>query len=351
MTGKPELPPFRVLYAGGTIGSYGTPLAPLTGADFQTRSLVAGMTVCSECTWIDPPLDSPEATPADWVGLAEKVLQANAPTIVLHGTDTMAWSAAALAYLTTEIGADGAACARYSPPIVFTGSQLPLFRGDGLWPGSDAPENLTLAAEAVQMRTGGVWLAFGGRVMPGTRVTKVSTTDPLAFDTPNGPGAMPDLPTATTKRLLTQLAEIKPYLGRRAVAAIRPAPNRHDLTARMISGVIDTMGDDLGAVHLLGYGLGNIPAQRYLKPVISAARDRGVLIAISSQIPHGLVDPSVYDTGYWLSEVGALATGDMQIPAVQAKLHMVLALAASRGWDASVCRRVFLTPLAAELTL
>lgn len=350
MADKPEPPPFQVLYAGGTIGSYGTPLAPLSGADFQSRSVAAGIALGSGCIWVDPPLDSPEATPRDWIGLAERVLQAAAPVIVLHGTDTMAWSAAAMAYLTTEIDAVGAGVARHGPPVVFTGSQLPLFRGSGLWPESDAPDNLALAAEAVRAQPGGSWLAFGGKVMPGARAMKVSTTDPRAFDAPNGPGEMPELPAASSANLLTQLEEIKQYIGHKAVAAIHPVPNRHDLTARLVEGMIDTMGDTLGAVHLLGYGLGNIPAQNDLKPVISAARDRGVLIAISSQIPHGWVDPSVYDTGHWLAEAGALATGDMQVPATQAKLHLVLALAAARGWDAEASREAFLRPIAGELT-
>lgn len=351
LTVKPEKVPYQVLYAGGTIGSFGTPLAPLTGPEFKARAAAAGFTMGPAYTWVDPPLDSPEATPVDWIKLAERALQADAPMIVLHGTDTMAWSAAAMAFLTTEIDAEGTAIARHAHPIVFTGSQLPLFRGDGLWPGSDAPDNLALAEETVQVQGGETWVAFGGRAMPGARVTKVSTTDPRAFDTPNGPGEMPVLPVAKPDSLLAQLTEINAHIGRKAVVAFRPVPNRHDLTAQMVTGMIDTMGDAIGALHLLGYGLGNIPAQRHLNPVISAARDRGVLVAISSQIPHGLVDPSVYDTGHWLAEAGALATGDMQIPAAQAKLHIVLALAAARGWDVETSRGVFLRPIAGEITL
>jgi L-asparaginase len=289
-------------------------------------------------------------TPADWVRLARLVLgaQEEQAVLLLHGTDTMAWTASALAFLLTLYGADGTPEARFGMPVVLTGSQRPLFEGDGLRPGTDALDNIrsSLAAFATGRRE--VMLSFGGVTFRGTRVMKLSTVDDRAFGYPNGGAPCPILPVADPAALIAQLEGMAPHLGARAVLTLTPNPGDHDLFGKWVRATIKEMGEKLGAIFLNGYGIGNFPARRILAPVLRAAHDAGVLIAAGTQVPHGPVDPSTYGAGHWLAGCGAMAIADMTPAAAHAKLHVALALGAARGWDRAAMERFFRSPVAGE---
>jgi len=362
MTGKAFEGPISltgttVLYTGGTIGAAGAPLAPMGAARFRALAEAAGLAPGCRWDWTEPAIDSTEATPADWARIAGHVLAAPGPVVILHGTDSMAWSAAALAVLLTEIGEDGAPAARHGAPVVLTGSQHPLFDGDAVAHGSDAPDNLATALGVTPPP--GVWLAFNGALMPGARVMKADTTALAAFETPNGggePPAMPPalppaLPCATPERLADQLAALAPHLGRRMVLPVIAAPNGAGAQAEALAAAIDALGDRLGAIHLLGFGLGNMPDATHLGPVLERAAARGVLLLVGTHVPHGRVDPGLYAAGHWLDRLGALPAGDMTVAAAQAKLHLALALQAARDWSGETVRAFLEIPIAGELTL
>ncbi|MEM1343640.1 MAG: asparaginase domain-containing protein, partial [Pseudomonadota bacterium] len=166
------------LYAGGTIGCRGQPLAPVSGEEMH-KAWATTEELPQPAQWLalDPAIDSSEATPTDWVRLMRGVLtlaERCDGVVVLHGTDTLAWSAAMLAYLSTLIGSDGVPMARLACPVVVTGAQRPLFDDDAsLRAGSDAPANLTLAAAVAARPIPGCRVAFGGQIMAATRIVKV----------------------------------------------------------------------------------------------------------------------------------------------------------------------------------
>ena len=349
-----------LIYTGGTIGCVGRPLCPLSPDRFSARwradmapLLPRGITVTTR--EFHPALDSSRLQPADWCRLARAVLDA-APeadaVLVLHGTDTMASSAAALAYLTTLLDAEGALLGRLACPVILTGAQVPLFDDDaGLRAGTDATRNVLDAVELARdgQLSSGVHLVFGGERMPGPRSLKVSTLDTRAFACPNGEGSRPLLPSATTEELTAQLDRIGPLLGRRAVLTFPASPNAPDALAAALAGGVDRLGDRLGALLLLGYGIGNLPAEAELSPIIAAVRDRGAPVVVASQVPAGPVLPATYGAGNWLGELGVIASGDMTVPAMQAKLHVGLALAEAEGWPLARLEAFLRRPVAGEI--
>ena len=168
-----------LIYSGGTVGCVGAPLKPLSARAFQALwghhvgPRLENVTTV-DWQWIEPALDSSEMTPADWVKLARMILDAREEqaVLLLHGTDTMAWSAAALALLLTLYDPDGRPAGRIGMPVVMTGSQRPLFEGDSIRAGTDALANIETAVRACGDGGAGIRVAFGGRVLTGARVMK-----------------------------------------------------------------------------------------------------------------------------------------------------------------------------------
>ncbi|HUS56107.1 MAG TPA: asparaginase domain-containing protein [Thermohalobaculum sp.] len=345
-----------LIYSGGTIGCAGVPLMPLPANEFQTlwgRHVAPrlGRDVALDWHWLEPALDSCEMTPANWIDLARMAIFSDGrqATLLLHGTDTMAWTAAALAFLLTLYDRDGSAVARLRQPVVLTGAQRPLFTSDGILPGTDALANLDGAIEVCGENIPGVTVAFGGTVLPGARVMKMSTSDDRAFECPKGAAPCPVLPPATAMEVLAQLDRLAPQFGAKALVSVTPLPSASDVVYGQIASLINGLGEKLGAIHLNGFGIGNFPSRSVLSPLLRAAHDRGILIVAGSQVPHGDVDPSTYGAGHWLGELGAISTADMATPAVHAKLYLALALGAMNGWSQAEMERHFLTPVAGEL--
>jgi L-asparaginase len=345
-----------LIYSGGTVGCADEPLEPLSARDFQTLwSRHVGPRLDGAATigwqWLEPPLDSSEMTPGDWARLARMILGAceRQAVLLLHGTDTMAWTAAALGFLLTLLDGEGRPVGRLDMPVVLTGAQRPLFEGDAIRPGTDALANLETAIRACAGGEAGVRVAFGGEVLPGARVVKMSTTADRAFACPKGAAPCPGLPAADPAALALQLDRLAPHLGAKAVIVVTPGPNSPALLAASLAGTIDRLGERLGAIYLNGYGIGNFPGRVEIAPQLRAAHGRGVLIVAGSQVAHGDVDPSTYGAGHWLTACGAVASADMATPAVHAKLHVALALGAAEGWDRDRMERFFLTPVAGEL--
>lgn len=342
----------RLIYSGGTIGCAGVPLAPLPAAAFRAlweRHVAPEFGAEPVWRWLDPPLDSSAATPADWTRLARLVLEAEEEAVlVLHGTDTMAWTASALAFLLTLYRADGTPAARFARPVVLTGAQRPLFEGDGLKPGTDARENLGSALNSLALGRREVAVAFGGLTLRGPRVMKMSTRDDRAFGCPKGSTPAAPLAEAEPGALAAQLDRLAPHLGARAVVTLAAAPGDPAFLRAQLEATAERLGERLGALHMVGYGTGNFPAREALGPLLRELHGRGVAIVAGSQVPHGEVDPDSYGAGHWLGQCGALSAADMTAAAVHAKLHLALALAAAEGWHLPEIERFFLKPVAGE---
>lgn len=344
--------PIAVLYTGGTIGCTGCPLAPLGGRAFGSRWEDCAATLVEPVPLIEtvePALDSTDMTPEGWIRIARRSLalvEQGHAVVVLHGTDTLAWTAAALAMLSTLIGADGHAAGRLAAPLVLTGAQRPLFAdGRGLRAGSDAPDNLVLAASAAGERRVGAWVAFGGSVLPAARVMKVDAAADVAFACPNGPATgdqgsdgPPPVPAA---RIANQLAALAPVLSGAAVLAVSPCPAAGGSVAATVEGAVDALGPGLSGVHLLGYGTGSMPDRTALAPVLRALTDRGIPVVAGTQVPRGTAAPATYEAGDWLADCGAWPGGDRTPAAIQVKLALLESLGALHGWDAATRRAAF----------
>jgi L-asparaginase len=343
----------KLIYSGGTIGCAGSPLAPLPAGEFRAlwqRHAAARLGGAEyKWEWLDPPLDSSEMVPTDWLRLARLAVAAEEDAVLLlHGTDTMAWTAAALAFLLTLYDGAGTPVGRLGKTVVLTGAQRPLFEGDGLKAGTDALENLRTAINATALGRHEVIVAFGGLTLRGPRVMKMSTRDDRAFTCPKGSIPAPALPAADSAAMAAQLDRLAPHLGAKAVVAVTATPTDAALLCGLVEAIADRLREKLGAIHLLGYGIGNFPARHALAPLLRTLHGRGVLLVAGSQVPYGDVDPDTYGAGHWLGECGAMSAADMTPAAVHAKLHAALALGAANGWTPSQMEGFFLTAVAGE---
>lgn len=338
----------KILYTGGTIGSAGEPLDTLPGPEFAERfdRLIrphlpdAFRDIGLE--WTDPTLDSTEMRPVDWLSLSRRVAGMAAERIVLlHGTDTMAWSAAAMALLLQDYDRTGRPISRLGKRIAITGSQRPLMPKGPLDPGSDGLSNLLQALNSVPDDNFRTAICFGGETVEAARAIKFSSIVDAAFTMPNGKGQPIALPETATLALSDQIA---PHFGTRQILTITTTPG-----ADHASQIRAALSDRIGAIHLLGFGIGNMPAAATLAPALEEARARGILTVIGTQAPHGPVDPGTYAVGDWMGALGVLPAGDMTIPATQVKLHLAMALAAVHGWDSAALAAFFTTNVAGEL--
>lgn len=337
-----------VIYTGGTLGMQETPRGLAPGGDIEARlaralaslpaNLVAGLPAYRLLAF-DDPIDSSAATPADWSRLAGDIAaryRDYAGVVVLHGTDTLAWSAASLAYQLQGI----------DRPVVLTGAMQPLEAEQ-----SDAADNVALALQfAANPALREVAIAFGGRLMRGTRARKWHTQAGLAFESPNHPllGERVDGDAVLyaddepgRRRDDAPRFELPDYapLGDGGVARIALWPG---ITARQLSAWLDD--SRLKGALLEVWGGGNLPEDPALLEVLARANDDGKLLAAISQCPHGAINPGDYAAGQGLKAAGVLSGGAMTPEAALTKLVHLLAL----PLDDIERRQRFLTALVGE---
>ena len=293
-----------LIATGGTIASRETEhgLRPaLTAEDMRAAIGVTDSTI----EVIDLlSLDSTNITPSHWQMIARKVADCRTDYdgfIVTHGTDTMAYTAAALYYMLENI----------DRPVILTGSQRPLGVS-----GSDAESNLRLAYEAAQSDFAGVAIAFGGRLIHGNAAKKMYSLVDDAFRSIGRPEidlAAPSAPTAPF-RLRDALDE------RVAVLRLYPGMKPITIDAHIASGY--------RGIILEGYGLGSVPgddAQESFLPTLDRARTRACTIVLTTQCIEGGADITHYEVGVRAAELGALSGGSLPIEALYARLMVLLA--------------------------
>ena len=293
-----------LLATGGTIASRETEhgLRPaLTAEDMRAAIGTTGSTI----EVVDLlSLDSTNIAPCHWQIIARKIAELRTNYdgfIITHGTDTLAYTAAALYYMLEHI----------DRPVILTGSQRPL----GL-AGSDAESNLRLAYEAACSSFAGVAVAFGGRLIHGNAAKKMYSLADDAFRSIGRPEidlAAPSAPTAPF-RLRDALDE--------RVTVIRLYPGMKPITidAHIASGY--------RGIILEGYGLGSVPgddAEESFLPSLDRAKTRACTIVLTTQCIYDGADITHYEVGVRAAELGALSGGTLPIEALYARLMILLA--------------------------
>ncbi len=276
----------------------------------------------ADCDLVAPwNLDSSDVGPEHWQQLARAVVEhggagtANGYSgiVVIHGTDTLAYTASALAFMLRNL----------DRPVILTGSQRPL----QAWR-TDARANLAAAVEAATLDLPEVAIVFGDRVLRGCRATKVDASDYLAFDTPNDPpigrigvGIDLDLPRIRRPQGKFELAE---GLGRQ-VLGVTVFPG---FDPALLDGVIDSgAGMRVQALIVRAFGAGNVPivGQWSLLPSIERMSARGVAVLIATQCLRGSAQLDLYAAGRALRDAGAISAGDMSFEAASTKAMWALA--------------------------
>jgi len=304
-----------IIYTGGTIGMrrYRSGYRPEPGYLQQQLSDIPELRHATMPSYTihqyEPLLDSSNMTPAEWVKIARDV-EANYEKydgfVVLHGTDTMAYTASALPFLLGGL----------RKPVIVTGSQIPLCEIR-----NDARENLiTSLMIAANHAIPEVCLYFGGKLLRGCRSTKVSADGFAAFASPNFPtlgeiGIDIDIHWDLVRDAPRGKLDV-PELTRPVVSALRLFPG---ISPELIRNVLRP---PLQGLVLEAYGVGNGPDQdREFIAALSDATKRGVVIVDCTQCLEGTVDLHEYAAGSALARAGVVSGFDMTPEAALAKLY------------------------------
>lgn len=298
-----------VLYTGGTIGMQQSSegLMPASGFAERLRAQQWQQPSLQLPDWqfreLLPPIDSANMTPSNWLAMVEAIREGVEQdgcdgVLVLHGTDTLAYSAAALSFLLLGL----------EVPVVLTGSMLPAGVA-----GSDAWSNLFGAMQT--LATGaepGVQLYFSGRLMPGVRASKLGTASLDAF------GVLPRLRIGQHVPVPSAID----YRQTRRPIPLAVLPLYPGITADQLNAVL--AGGARGLV-LECYGSGTGPSDNaQLLEALSAAHQRGIVLVAISQCPQGHVDFDIYATGGKLAATGLISGGGMTREAALGKLFSLL---------------------------
>ncbi|PWQ94252.1 type I asparaginase [Leucothrix arctica] len=309
-----------VLYAGGTIGMESTSSGyqPMQGFEAFLQAQMSMRTghPIPEFDFIsfENLIDSSNLMPSDWTHIGHSLLEnwdKYEGFILLHGTDTMAYTASMLSFMLQ--GCD--------KPVIVTGSQIPMTEAR-----NDAIDNLISSLIlAGTPSISEVCIYFNGLLVRGSRATKVSSQDLDAFDSPNYPRiGKVGINVELKKHLLLPQGKplfTVPNFDPSAVAIIHTYPG-------MQSSVLEALlnNQSLRGLVLCTYGAGNPPAaNRDFMSALQVANDRDICIVNISQCLKGGVTQGAYATGSALGKVGVISGNDMTLEAAFTKLHFLLA--------------------------
>ena len=314
-----------IIYTGGTIGMKQDPvdftLKPFNFGQILSEVPEIRKFVCRVDTYsFSPLIDSSDAQPEFWIDLARLIKKEYANYdgfVVLHGTDTMSFTASALSFMLENL----------EKPVVFTGSQLPIgmLRTDGKENLISAVEIASAADEQGRPIVPEVTVFFDSHLYRGNRTIKYSAENFWAFRSENAP-ALADTgihikynideirypkqygnPLKISETLDTDVAILKIFPGMRE---------------NMVRALVGTKG--LRALILETFGSGNAPTQKWFLDIISEADRRGLIIMNITQCIAGCVDMEAYATGIELKKMGVVSGYDSTLEAALAKLFYLM---------------------------
>ncbi len=307
-----------IIYTGGTIGMVQDENGSLH--PFALDRIYDAVPQLKHCSYdidscqLDDIIDSSNMTPSFWVSIAEIVereYDRYDGFVVLHGTDTMAYTASALSFMFKNL----------SKPVVLTGSQLPLgmLRSDGR-------ENIICALEIASGRLASiheVCIFFESHLYRGNRSTKVSAENFDAFESYNFPSlAKAGISITFKEHLLLPLPkgklEVRKHFDTR-VAVLKLFPG---ITEAVVQSLLRT--PDLQGVVIETYGSGNAPTERWFLAALEEAIDKGVIVLNVTQCKAGAVRMRQYAASCDMDRLGVVGGGDITIEAAVTKMMYLL---------------------------
>jgi len=335
-----------IIYTGGTIGMKQNPqtgaLSPFNFEQIEEevpelRKFGFNLHTIS----FDPPIDSSDITPDFWVKLVE-IIRDNYHHyngfVILHGTDTMSFTASALSFMLEGL----------EKPVVLTGSQLPIgmLRTDG-------KENLISAVEIAAAQQNGqpmvpeVTIFFENRLYRGNRTTKHNAEHFNAFRSDNYPYLaeagitikynFPFIHYPVGKQELRIHTRLDPNIG---VLKLFPG-----ITPEVVKAVINTKG--IKAIILETFGSGNSLSRKWFLDLVDQAVKRNIVFLNVTQCKAGSVNMDKYENGLVLKNIGVISGLDITFEAAVAKLMFLMGM----GLQGQMLAHEFTKSISGEITL
>lgn len=332
-----------IIYTGGTIGMVHDQSGRLKPFDFaqilenvpELQRLDHRLTIHS----FQPLIDSSDMQPEIWLELAQlihKDYESYDGFVVLHGTDTMAYTASALSFLLENL----------SKPVIITGSQLPIGQIR-----TDAKENLITAIEIAAAQEGGkaiipeICIYFDYLLLRGNRSTKAHATKFEAFQSPNcSPLAEAGVHIRFDHSMILPVAKNKLICHKgmdTAVASIKLFPG---IQPSAVNAILED--NSIKAIILEAFGSGNTHTAPWFITALKKAIDSGKIVVAITQCIGGSVELGRYATSSHLVELGVVAGFDLTFEAALTKLMFLL----GRGLTTEEIKTQMSTSLCGELS-
>jgi L-asparaginase len=335
-----------IIYTGGTIGMVLNPVTksyePFNFKQIESKVPELKKFDCKvSSVQFSPPLDSSDISPDDWVKMAEIIgenYEKYNGFVILHGTDTMAYSASALSFMLENL----------HKPVIFTGAQLPI----GL-PRTDGRENLLTAIEIASAEQNfepivpEVCIYFENRLYRGNRTSKNSAAYFNAFHSYNYPPiAQAGVHIKYNFAAINYIPLTHPFKIHTAldnnIAILKIFPG---ITSESVASVLRQ--EKLKAVIFESFGAGNAPSHPWFIDEIKSCIQRGVIVLNVTQCPAGSVEMGKYKTSEELANAGIISGYDSTTEAALTKLMYLV----GRYKDRNKIISILNNPLCGEITL
>ena len=319
-----------LIYTGGTIGMKEDPsIQALRPFDFsQILAEVPELRKFAykiDSVTFDPIIDSSDVDPQNWVTLAsviEERYDQYDGFVILHGTDTMAYSASALSFMIEGL----------TKPVIFTGSQLPI----GV-PRTDGKENLISSVEIAAAKDENghamvpeVCICFDNVLMRGNRTTKINSDNFRAFRSENCPPlAEAGINIRYNETLIRKPEDWskKPVFHKNLDTRVSILKIHPGITPQVAKGIL--CGQESRAVIMETYGAGNAPSREWFLEIVREAAGMGKILMNVTQCLAGSVNMDLYATGKCLKELGVINGYDSTTESALGKLFFLMGLSLS----------------------